>query len=353
MDDAWLRDAVLVRLELQPVAEFTKTLDLPNFRLDGQYPVEGAQREAPEADLHALENMALPVHATRQQVRDYIASILRIFYAADGQVDDHAMVDAFQQVGAENVDLLIAAAHDSHLYYLNRAIDRLAQPDQKEMVLADLPTNTDLVQTVVDHGWQADAKDLLMAGLAANSSDHPTNHLLYSYINSPWVAAVASLKDPATYPALEAYFIHHPDAGSLRVLRGLPGFDAAGALDQAWKSSQTGHEPWKITSLLSFAAEVGEPDVPQALTRFLGKNNERFVRQSAREVARKYTTAVGQTDDELAAWFKANGANLVFDPAQKKYVISAAPPPPPIPTPASVPATSTNSAPVTNAPPAH
>jgi hypothetical protein len=86
---------------------------------------------------------------------------------------------------------------------------------------------------------------------------------------------------------------------------------------------------WKVGNLLPLAAQAGYPDVPAVLLKLLSDKNGRFPypRQEARKIAHQFTPAVGQTDDELAAWFKANGASLVFDPARKKYVLPAAPPP--------------------------
>jgi hypothetical protein len=337
IDDAWLGEAVLIRIELRPVAEFVKPIIVGNFQLDGQYKVQGQGFEPQASNLDTLEQITLPPDATRAQVRDYIGAIIAASQGVSGAIDDHdPQVGLLEKVGAENVDLLAAAARDTHNFYLNRAIDHLAQPDQKAMIIADLPTNTDLLSTIVHHGWQADARDVLIAGLEANKGDpnlpRPGGQP-FSYINSGWLQAVAGFKDPATYPALREYFVNHADSSTYQLLTPLPGFDAAGALKEAWAKAQADrgnrNPMWKVGNLLPMVAPAGYPDVPATLLKLLSGKDERFPypRQEARKIALQYTPAVGQTDDELAAWFKANGASLVFDPAQKKYVLPAAPPP--------------------------
>jgi hypothetical protein len=327
LDEAWLRDAVLVRLELTPVAEFIKPLTIPGFRLDGQFKVSSHFQER-AANIDALENLTLRAHADRRQVHDYISSIL---IASSGQMgtisENDPQESMLEKVGAQNVDLLVAAACDTHNFYLNGAIDRLAQPDQKAMIIGDLPTNPDLISTVVDHGWQADARDTLLAGLVANTPKTRMRQQgdLYSYLPLAWIGAIVELKDPSTYGALKSYFINHPTDTLYRMLRSLSGFDLAGGLNQTWNESRTKSLFANVRDLLPAAAESGKPDVPAVLVQLLSKNGDPYSRQMARKVARQYTPAVGSTDDDLAAWLKANEANLVFDAASKKFVLSRSP----------------------------
>ena len=351
IDDAWLSDAVLIRIELRPVAEFVKPIIVGDFQLDGQYKASGRSFEPQAVNLDTLEKIMLPPNATRSQVRDYIAAIIAASQGVEGSIDEHdPQVGMLEAVGAENLDLLAAAARNTHNYYLNRAIDHLAQPDQKVMIIADLPTNTDLLAIIVHHGWQVDARDELIAGLEANKGDpnapRPGDQA-FSYIGTGWIQAVAGFQDPATYPALREYFVNHADQPTYQALKTLPGFDSAGALKDAWAKAQApGREMWRVGNLLPLAAQAGYPDVPASLLKLLSDKNGRYPypHQVARRLARLYTPAVGKTDDELAAWFKTNGANLVFDPAQKKYVLAPTPPPPANPAP--VPASSTNSTPI-------
>jgi len=134
-----------------------------------------------------------------------------------------------ERVGAQNVDLLIQMALDNHNYYLNRAIDTLAQPDQKDMVIEALVTNHDLIDTIIDHGWQSDA----IATLLKIFTESPSSN--YCGSSSNWLVAIATLKDPATYDSLRNRYIEDPGEDVFKALQSLPNFDMAGTVDAAWK----------------------------------------------------------------------------------------------------------------------
>jgi hypothetical protein len=323
LDQAWLADAVLVRLELKPVATFTRTLAIPNFRLDGKFDLPGSESEPRSADLATLDQITLPHDATREQVRSYISDILVASRRASADEHD-PQIDMLDKVGAQNVDLLIRMAADNHNYYLNHAINALAQPDHKEMVVDALATNHDLIDTIIDHGWQKDAKATLLKGFAENpcSCTFPSN----------WVVAIASLKDPSTYDSLKKYYIDNPDRDVFKALQSLPNFDLAGTVDGAWKKARNS-EPYQIREVLQPAAQFGEPDVIEVAIRMLKVTDDDYSQQRARQVLRQYTSATGATDADLIAWYESNKAHLVFDPKTEKFVLrSAILPSPPIKT---------------------
>jgi len=313
LDKAWLADAVLVRLELSPVATFTQTLAIPGFRLDGNFVLPDGRRQPRVADLDTLDQITLPHDATREQVRTYITDILTASRRLDRQDDHDPQIDMLEKVGAENVDLLIQMARDNHNYYLNRAINALAQPDHKEMVVEALATNYDLIDTIIDHGWQNDAKATILAVFAESKPNTG------SYPNS-WVLALASLKDPSTYDALKNYYINNPSDEVFKALQSLPNFDMAGAVDAAWKQTRNG-QIWRVREVLQPAAQFGEPDAIEVAIKMLKSKQDEYGRQRASKVLKQYTPATGATDADLIAWYESNKANLVFDPPSGKFVI--------------------------------
>jgi hypothetical protein len=318
LDHAWLADAVLVRLQLTPVDQFTKTLSIPGFRLDGKFETPTPSSAYPETDAATLEKIVLPPNANRQQTSDYINAILVASRRQERFTDQDPEIEMLKQVGAQNVDLLIQMAGDNHNYYLNRVINDLAQPDHKEMVLAALATNHDLIETVFKHRWQKDAEPTLLAGLADPTEDR----------NQAWVGALASLHDPATYPALANYFIAHPHGGFFRAIQTLPPpFDLAGTVDQAWKKYPDSSS-WQVRELLQPAAQFGEPGVLDAAVKILqNKSANDFSRQAARRVLRNDTPATGATDADLIDWMAAHESALSFDRQAKKFVLAPAPAP--------------------------
>jgi len=329
LDQAWLADAVLVRLELKCVSTFTRTLAISGFRLDGRFNQTGSPYASRSADLDTLDQITLPHDATRDQVRDYITQIL----VASRRVTENQhdpQIDMLEKVGAQNVDLLIDMARDNHNYYLNRAVNALAQPDQKAMVIDALATNHDLIDTITDHGWQLDAKPTLLKVFAENNSNNGGN------LNS-WVIAVASLKDPSTYDALKNYYIDNPNEDVFKALQPLPNFDLAGAVGAAWNKARAG-KPWLVRNMLPAAAQVGEPDVLDIAVKMLKSNRDDYARQRARKVLRNFTPATGATDADLIAWYESNKADLVFDQPSGKFVLRSqvlptAPTAPVVPTP--------------------
>lgn len=361
LDQAWLADAVLVRLELAPVAAFTRTLEVPGFRLDGKFDLPTRRNQPRVADLDALDQITLPHDATREQVRNYIMDVLSASRRLDRENEHDPQIGMLEKIGSENVDLLIQLARDNHNYYLNHAINALAQPDHKGMVVEALATNHDLIDTVIDHGWQRDAEPVLLTVFGdANKGDSntsmtggtvvgstvvtSTNGVITSFSTSgstmptvfpdknKWVVAIASLQDPSTYDSLKNYYIENPSDDVLKALRSLPNFDLAGTFDLAWKKARTG-QPWQVRDMLQPAAQFGEPDVIEVATTLL-KRPDDYSKQRARKVLKDYTPATGATDADLIDWLGRNGANLVFDRQAGKFVLNspAAAPPPPIKT---------------------
>ncbi len=313
LDQAWLADAVLVRLDLTAVATFTRTLTIAGFRLDGKFDLPGYRSPTPVADLDTLDQITLPHAATREQVQTYISDIL-VASRRENEGPHDPQLEMLEKVGTQNVDLLIQMAGDNHNYYLNRAINTLVQPDQKGMVIAALATNHDLIDTIVDHGWQADAKSTLLQAFAQNVPNA-------GYYPTSWITAIAALHDPSTYDSLKNYYINNPSREVFKALQSVPDFDLAGTVDLAWKKMRYG-PVWRTREMLQPAAQFGEPDVVGIAVGLL-KRTDDYSRQMARKILKQYTPATGATDADLIAWYESNKANLVFDPKADKFVLGS------------------------------
>ncbi len=317
IDQHWLAGAVLVRLDLGPVAAFQQALVVQDFRLDGKMKSSGPLTARRAPDLAALERLSLPHDASREQVRQYVTDVLVASRLAASEGEHDPQVNMLEQVGAENVDLLIQLARDNHNYYLNHAINKLAQPDQKDMVIQALSTNHDLINTVLDHGWQADARATLLTIFNDKTGSYPTR----------WLTAIASLQDPTTYPDLKNYFVAQPSEDLLKTLQTLPGFDLAGTVHMAWEKARNGPE-WKTAEVLSGAAQFGEPDAVAVALKLL-QSSDSYARQQARKTIKRFTPAVGKTDEDLVTWLKSNKASLTFDRQAGKFVLPPAASPAP------------------------
>jgi hypothetical protein len=343
IDEAWLKDATLVRLELVPVAGFTKSFSYNGLILDdtgSQFRTRLLAQMTP-VQLADLEKITLPANADRKQVTDYIDAIIGASKQQSQWSDSDPEVSMLEQVGPENVDLLIQAAAENHNYYLNTAIRLFAQPDQKDLVLHALPSNHDLIGTVIAHHWEQDAKPILVAALST-----------MDFLPNRWIDAVAAFHDPATYPALRDYYIQHPHRAVYQSLKSIPDFDLRGMVDAAWKLINDPTRSAATRNLLEPAAEMGEPDFPTVATRLL-QSKIPGEPMFARKALREYTPATGATDADLVNWMQTHEAQLVFDPTAKRFVMASTGAPSPAPASGtSPPSSSTNgmAAPATASP---
>jgi hypothetical protein len=193
---------------------------------------------------------------------------------------------------------------------LNTAIEHLARPENKDVILGDLANDRDLAQLVVKFGWQADARSTLLAGFEQEKR----------YLPPDWITAVAMLQDPATYPALEAYLINGENKGrTFDAIKQLPGIDLTNAVDAMWRKARYG-DPNEIDEACDIAAQYGHSSALETAATILKKETNRYQLDIARGVITKYTSATGN-DAALAAWVEANHDKLVFDAQSKKFVV--------------------------------
>jgi hypothetical protein len=320
LNDEWLADAELVRLDLVPVLEFSTRLAAEKLRLDGKNEMKASYSEI-EPKPMPPPKIALPANAGKEQVKDYIYEVLvtvqrrRTFRADDPQVG------MLTKVGAQNLDVLIevrsslGSGHSLEWYagdalgdYLDAAIKQLVRFADKEVIVRELPFDDKLVEIIVERGFQADARETLMAGLS-----HRRN------LPIPWIKAVASLQDPATYPDLKAYFIRSESRKTIyAIIRKLPGIDLADAVDKAWIKAKNNER--QTTYMCGIAAEYGRADALEAAANILRNSTDEDYLSEAREVLEKFTSASGG-NSALLAWYDSNRDKLVFDPESKKFVV--------------------------------
>jgi ABC-type transport system involved in multi-copper enzyme maturation permease subunit len=308
----WLVDASLERLALTPAASFSKELIVEGFRLDGHNPSPSRYREEVRPDAEALRKITLPEHATKEQVKEYIEAVMVASRKQNFFSDRDPQVGMLEKVGPENLDVLIGCSTRlgscSQKTYISSAIQRLVRPEDKALILQALADDRDLVQLVINFGWQADARDILISGLNQDKQDLPED----------WIKAVALLHDPSTYPALKAYFVNRGDKqDTLNAIKGLPGIDLPDAVGEMWKKARYGSS-YDVMNAYEIAAEYGHVDALETATGILKKEKNQYQLKRARAVITKLTPASGD-DATLIAWFQANRDKLAFDPQSKKF----------------------------------
>jgi len=149
----------------------------------------------------------------------------------------------------------------------------------------------------------------LIAGLTRKTPNLPIS----------WIKAVASLQDPATYPALTAYFVRCNSRKTMfAILRKLPGIELSAAVDEAWKKAK--HDQRQATYMCGIAAEYGHVEALETAANILRSATDRDYRNEAREVLKKSTPATGDAP-ALLAWYDANRDKLVFDAETRKFIV--------------------------------
>jgi len=317
----WLAGAELVRLDLVPVLEFTAPLVVEKLRLNGKNefktnPAETEPKPAPVPDI------ALPEDASKDQVREYINEVLISGQRRQKFKADDPQIGMLVKVGAQNLDVLLEArstlgsrmslnwyAGGALSDYLDAAIKQLVRPEDKELIIRALPFDDKLADIVFEKGFQADARETLIAGLTRKTPNLPIS----------WIKAVASLQDPATYPALTAYFVRCNSRKTVfAILRKLPGIELSAAVDEAWKKAK--YDQRQATYMCGIAAEYGHVDALETAANILRAATDGDYRREAREVLKKFTPATGDAP-ALLAWYEANRDKLVFDAATKKFIV--------------------------------
>lgn len=269
-------------------------------------------------DPKTLENITLPENPTKEQVRSYIEAITlasagqNIFGSTDPQIK------MLEKVGHDNLDLLLEALSlpGSGSFYLLPAIDRLAQPGDRDVIVASLPQIPKLIEVIQGHSWTDAAKPRIHEILAKKPG----------WVSGLLVKALASLRDPSTYDDLTIAFSRTYGKYTLfETLRTLPGFDVQKAVDAAWEFQKTpdrGYFPQSdpedyATAIL--AAQYGHKDALDYLFK---------VYDAKVKIPRGYPDAteairsaadIPSTEDP-ADWYRKSQATLHFDEAKKKFV---------------------------------
>ncbi len=305
----------------QEVAELRRTVEALQARLDeGAEPTElpwadslrGLDAEDSGVDRNTLGQIKLPDNPSKEQVREYVARILaasraqRTFSSIDPQV--HMLA----RVGAGHIDVLVQAAEYSPMadVYVVWAIDRLARPEHKALVLDALPRLPELVQVVLARGWLEDAKGTLVEGLRYREC-----------LPTEWVQAVASFKDPDTYAGLKYYFVHGANRrDTYGAIKHLPGIELSDAVAQAWRRSRPSR--WEAARIAPIAIEWGHLDAlayaVSALTGTPRPDHALYDMWGLWTAVLRHSDAP-RSAEGLKSWFEGNRDNLVFDPETRKF----------------------------------
>jgi hypothetical protein len=318
LTDAWLADAELIELKLTTEGTFSASLAVEKFTLQGPNRAKTPAPSLPAPNPAILEQASLPAGATKPQVKDYVDHVLALSQRWTSFQKTDPPVAMLTKVGPENMDVLIGAVDRTTAFpaheYLDAAIIELARPEDKALILQNLVTDPQLIDVVVKYKWEGDCRDTLIAMLQSDQQN---------YLPRNWLVAVASFKDPATYPVLKAYLLRTgARQQAYNVIRKLPGIDLRETVDVAWKLAKR-TSPNATIEAAAMAIDIGYLDALDALVGVLRENDLSQPGQIERSatLVKRYTSATGDAA-ALVAWYDANKADLIFDAKSRKFVVS-------------------------------
>ena len=281
-------------------------------------PSRAAGGPGPGAEAQALAKVKLPENPTWDQVKAYVAGVLATAQGRNWYSPSDPQIGALCKVGPENVPILLDCMADEQFdppmagqgeSYVIGAVKRLARDEHKKMILDMLPTHLMLVAVVTEKHWELDAKNILVVELHAQPDSLPLE----------WIEAVAALKDPATYADLKTCLVKGwNQASTYRLIRDLPGFDAAGAIKEAWEGLE---DPNLKATIAPYAAEQGVLDALEfAFDTLETPDTWKYTGSNPRQLVLRHVDARG-SNQELIDWFEKNKGKLVFDPKDRKYKV--------------------------------
>lgn len=270
-------------------------------------------RQGPDMD--KLAEVALSDDPSPEEVKQYILDIVSASQGQNTFSDRDPQVALLTRVGRDHLPLLIEALSYSRSmndYHVRKAIVNLADEGNKSLIFEALPIHQDLVTAVIQHGWEGDAKDILLTELKSTGQ----------YLPTEWITAVARLNDPESYPLLRDYFINGQNRSwTYRAIEHLPIKDMAGAVEEAWKRSKYSHDSNR-NYMAVIAVRYGHLDALEALVDMLtfGTPDGYWSSREARPAVLRYTDFRG-SNSELEHWFNTHREQLRFDPKISKFVI--------------------------------
>lgn len=159
----WLGDAEVWWIGVQEAGTFRASLSEKPFQLDEQY----GTSEKGYVDTNALAALQLTAAPTREQAQEFVRQIYQVSRRQQRWSDRDPQVELLVQVGSENLEVLLQGlrTYDRMSFYLVRAVDRLAGPEHKELVLSYVKRHPDLLQVVRNKGWLGDLDPALAESL--------------------------------------------------------------------------------------------------------------------------------------------------------------------------------------------
>ncbi|VGO22523.1 hypothetical protein [Pontiella sulfatireligans] len=310
IDDAWLENAQLLAVETEWLGEIEKQVEDSRFKLGSSSSyISSIPDTSAKDNADKLAEVQLPDNATREEMKVYIQKIHNISATQSSYSPRDPQTAMLMEVGAENLGLLLENGGEWNSHYELYAVKKLARAEHKDLILKYLAEQKDLAEVVVEFGWESEARETLLEGLKAEE-----------YLPGEWIKAVASFKDPATYPLLTGFLVNGRNRDSTYgIIKELPGIELEEPVAKAWRQAKY-EQNWERIDMIPIATAYGHADALGAAAIMLNDDElQGYQRKELRNAFKKHTGIRG-ADEELLNWYKANKAALRFNPETKMFV---------------------------------
>lgn len=315
-----------ILIELKEIRKMVKALNIEIIKLKNELKEKEVQEKEEKdkqpayggfhtrrANISALRKIKLPDNPSEEQAGEYIDKIMDATKGQNSFSSEDPQVKMYKKIGPKYLGLLIETAGQSNRgfemgrFHLERAIEQLAEEKHKKLILEHLPENHFLVKLIVKHGWEKDAKKILIDELESHPERLPTE----------WIQAVASLNDPDTFDDLKWYLIHGNNRyNTFQALQELPKIDLTEAVADAW--SRSGENEWEERNAAKFAIQYGHISALKHLLDSLLNGESQWEAGLLRKIILRHINFYG-TNKEIGKWVQKNEENLVFDKRTKKF----------------------------------
>ncbi|MBQ9502420.1 MAG: hypothetical protein IJU70_09715 [Lentisphaeria bacterium] len=301
-------DARLLRVERELTMIRSGRQLIPGSRLAG-------------ADRNKLAKIRrLPKDPTDRQIIEYIGQIGEASAGQQVWGSNDPQVALYEQIGPGHLRLLLPylAGNFQQSFHLERALPRLVDERDRELVRQSLKRYPVLIEAALRKGWGKDMKKEIFA--AFKSTD-----------NLPFPELVKHLSElvqsPEDMKILTEMYIHNRNGHLLlRGLKQLPGADVKKLVDQAWKAVQKKEYP--DFAMISRARDAVQYGRNVEAFRYLLKrvmisgprSRDYGIRQMAQFLSGLCDFPV-YDQAALNEWYGKNADRIVFDPASGKFVL--------------------------------
>ena len=287
-------------------------------RLSESGAAAGDQSRMPFAVRHGLKpppsllkGVEEPTTWTTEEIRAYIDRVLDVSDTTPHVFENDPQIVMLARLGEDNLDLLVEAlgTHQSGDYHLIEAIARLVREEHQAYVLEQLPLHAKLVTIVYRHGWEEDARDILIDGLSSGPR----------HIPGDWIKAAARLDDPRIPDALVSMMVRGRQTVAIyHALEQFGGLDLDRIVHETWVENPS-RDPVSRAVFARIAISHGIRDALVFVARTLIQGElPEYQRRALRTILKRSVDHRG-TDREIALWVLENPDALQFDSVTRMF----------------------------------